>query len=63
MIMALILIPLSLVLLGAAVFAFFWAVDNDQFEDLDTVADNLVLDDVPAAEDHAGVNSEPPAGP
>jgi cbb3-type cytochrome oxidase maturation protein len=41
---SLLLIPLALVLLAAAVGAFFWAVDNDQFEDLDTVANNL-LDD------------------
>jgi len=49
MIMALILIPLSLVLLGAAVGAFFWAVEHDQFEDLDTVANDLLRDDAPAA--------------
>lgn len=31
-----VLIPLSLMLLGLAVWAFFWAVRNDQFDDLDT---------------------------
>jgi len=40
----LILIPLSLVLLGGAVWAFFWAVDHDQFDDMDTPA-LLPLDD------------------
>jgi cbb3-type cytochrome oxidase maturation protein len=30
-----VLIPLSLVLLGVAVWALFWAVDTGQFEDLD----------------------------
>jgi cbb3-type cytochrome oxidase maturation protein len=40
-----ILIPLSLVLLLGAVWAFFWAVDHDQFDDLDTPA-LLPLDDV-----------------
>ncbi|MFM2289359.1 MAG: Cytochrome oxidase maturation protein cbb3-type [Pseudomonadota bacterium] len=44
---ALLLIPLALVLLGAAVYAFFWAVDNDQFEDLDNVARHLLDDDPP----------------
>jgi len=34
----LILIPLSLVLLLGAVWAFFWAVDHDQFDDLETPA-------------------------
>ena len=48
---ALLLIPLALVLLGAAVYAFFWAVDNDQFEDLDTVAVHLLDDAPPAAAD------------
>ena len=39
-----VLIPLSLMLLGLAVWAFFWAVRNDQFEDLDTPAMDI-LDD------------------
>jgi cbb3-type cytochrome oxidase maturation protein len=38
------MIPLSLLLLTGAVVAFFWAVNNDQFEDLDTPA-LLPLDD------------------
>lgn len=38
------LIPLSLLLLSFAVWAFFWAVRNDQFDDLDTPALD-VLDD------------------
>ena len=44
---ALLLIPLALVLLGGAIYAFFWAVDNDQFEDLDTVARHALDDDPP----------------
>ncbi|MFN2334386.1 MAG: cbb3-type cytochrome oxidase assembly protein CcoS, partial [Wenzhouxiangellaceae bacterium] len=40
-----ILIPLSLMLLGLAVWAFFWAVKNDQFEDLDTPAMDILDDD------------------
>jgi cbb3-type cytochrome oxidase maturation protein len=34
----LVLIPLSLVLVALAVWAFFWSVNNDQFDDLDTPA-------------------------
>ena len=30
-----ILIPLSLALMGAAVWALFWAIDNGQFDDLE----------------------------
>jgi cbb3-type cytochrome oxidase maturation protein len=41
----LIMIPLSLALLVGAVIAFFWAVDHDQFDDLDSPG-LLALDDV-----------------
>ena len=44
---SLLLIPLALLLLAVAVGAFFWAVDNDQFEDLDTVGDALLDLDPP----------------
>jgi cbb3-type cytochrome oxidase maturation protein len=47
---SLLLIPLALVLLAAAVGAFFWAVDNDQFEDLDTVGTAALDLDPPVAE-------------
>jgi cbb3-type cytochrome oxidase maturation protein len=46
------LIPLGLVLLGCAVAAFFWAVRSGQFDDLETPAMSVVMDDdsKPAAE-------------
>ncbi len=34
----LLLIPISLVLLGVGIWAFFWAVNHAQFDDLDTPA-------------------------
>jgi cbb3-type cytochrome oxidase maturation protein len=34
----LVLIPLSLLLVGVALWAFFWAVDGGQFDDLDSPA-------------------------
>ena len=40
-----ILIPLALLLLGLAVWAFFWAVGSGQFDDLDTPAIRVVMDD------------------
>ncbi len=40
-----ILIPLGLVVLAVAVFAFFWAVRAGQFDDMDTPAWSVVLDD------------------
>ncbi len=39
------LIPLALLILGAAVWAFFWAVGSGQFDDLDTPAMRILLDD------------------
>jgi cbb3-type cytochrome oxidase maturation protein len=40
-----ILIPITLLLLGCALYAFIWAVDHDQFEDLDAEGERVLLDD------------------
>ncbi len=39
------LIPLGLLLLCGAVWAFFWAVGSGQFDDLDTPAMRILMDD------------------
>lgn len=39
------LIPLSLILLGLAVWAFFWAVKHDQFDDLEGPAHRILFDE------------------
>lgn len=39
------LIPISLVLLSLAIWAFFWAVKHDQFEDLEGPAYSILFDD------------------
>jgi len=39
-----VLIPLSLLLLGFAVWAFFWAVRSRQFDNLDAEAWRILLD-------------------
>ena len=51
------MIPLTMLLLIVAVIAFFWAVDHDQFDDLDTpkLLPLLDRDDPPA--------TTPPAEP
>jgi len=52
------LIPLSLVLVGGIVWAFFWAVRSGQFDDLEGPAHRILMDDDdihvkrPADEDH-----------
>lgn len=41
----LLLIPLGLLLLAAAIWAFAWAVRRGQFDDLDTPALDILVDD------------------
>jgi cbb3-type cytochrome oxidase maturation protein len=40
-----VLIPLGLILLGLAIWAFFWAAGSGQFDDLETPAWRILLDD------------------
>ena len=48
------LIPISLLLLGAAVWAFVWAVKRGQYDDLDTPPLDILRDsDRPAPRQHA----------
>ena len=58
------LIPLGLLLLGLAVAAFFWAVRSGQFDDLDTPAMSVVMDDdtKPAARNTRHDKAEDDAG-
>ena len=39
------LIPLAILLAGAAVFTFIWAVRSGQFDDLETPAIRVLFDD------------------
>lgn len=48
----LLLIPLSLLLLVAAIWAFVWAVRRGQFDDLDTPAIDILRDEADAQEGH-----------
>ena len=45
----LLMIPLSLLFMSGAAWFFFWAVDHDQFDDLETPG-LLTLDDSPDRE-------------
>ncbi len=51
------LIPLGLVLLGLAVAAFFWAVGSGQFDDLDSPAWSVVMDDDEAPPGNSSKNN------
>lgn len=39
------LIPISLGLLAAAIWAFIWAADHDQFDDLDREGERILHDE------------------
>ncbi len=52
-----VLIPVTLVLVGFACWAFFWAVGSGQFEEMDSPAWEILADDDAADHDEAG----PPA--
>lgn len=39
------LIPIALLMGGAALLAFFWSVKAGQYEDLDGAAERILLDD------------------
>ena len=47
MTMLLILVPVTLLLVGVAMWAFLWAADGGQFDDLDAPSLAPLLDDVP----------------
>jgi cbb3-type cytochrome oxidase maturation protein len=40
-----VLIPVTLVLVGFGLWAFFWAVRNGQFDELDSAAWEILVDD------------------
>ena len=54
-----VLIPISLVLLALACWAFFWAVGSGQFEDLDAQAWEILADDEPAPDPVPASRAEP----
>ncbi|MBV4535246.1 MULTISPECIES: cbb3-type cytochrome oxidase assembly protein CcoS [Pseudomonas] len=40
-----IMIPAALLIVGVAVYIFFWAVDSGQYDDLDSPAHSILFDD------------------
>jgi len=51
-----ILIPVTTLLLGIAVAAYFWSVNSGQFEDLDKAARSILFEDA----DNAPARAEEP---
>lgn len=59
-----IVLPLALVIVGFAVWAFVWAADRGQFDDLDTPAVRLLHDDLPSVRERsASAPVSPPTIP
>lgn len=60
------LIPISLIMIGAAALLFVWAVKHGQFEDLDTPALDILREDppaqMPATKTPAEAHSDTPSG-
>jgi cbb3-type cytochrome oxidase maturation protein len=58
----LVLIPVTLLLIGTAGFAFFWAVDHDQFDDMRTpeLLPLLDIQEPPPASAQENSDSPPP---
>lgn len=61
----LVLIPVTLVVVGIAVALFFWAVNHQQFDDLDSPGALPLMDDPPAEEPTvpATCGADDPQGP
>jgi cbb3-type cytochrome oxidase maturation protein len=57
-----VLVPLGLALCGLAVWAFFWAVNAGQFEELDAAAISPLEDDLALPVPPPSVPGAPPSG-
>lgn len=59
-----ILIPIALIFVGLAIKIFLWAVDSDQFDDLDVAAQRILFDDdVADASDKPSSDTDKPNDP
>ncbi len=52
------LVPLALVLGGAALAAFLWSLRSGQYDDLDGAAERILLDEDEGALDAAGPSAQ-----
>lgn len=54
------LIPLGLILLVLAIWAFFWAVGNGQFDDLDSAGWSILMEERPTKPSKFRTDTETP---
>ncbi|GLS26254.1 cbb3-type cytochrome oxidase assembly protein CcoS [Marinibactrum halimedae] len=52
-----ILVPIALVFVALAVKALFWAINNGQYDDLDTEAHRILFDEKPKVASSKELNS------
>ena len=55
-----VLIPVTTILLGLAVAAYLWSVNNGQFDDLDKASQSILFDDTDTAPPKDEVPATPP---
>ncbi|WP_313517179.1 cbb3-type cytochrome oxidase assembly protein CcoS [Pseudomonas sp.] len=40
-----VMIPIAVIIVGLAIWLFFWAVDSGQYDDMDSPAHSILFDD------------------
>lgn len=62
-----VMIPIAVLIVGLAIWLFFWAVDSGQYDDLDSPAHSILFDDEDpshqAAVKQATAQDDPPEAP
>jgi cbb3-type cytochrome oxidase maturation protein len=56
------MIPMGVIIVAGALWAFFWAIDSGQFDDLDSPGWRILLDDDSRPPVEGAAKPEPPAG-
>ncbi len=56
-----VMIPAALLLVGVAVYIFFWAVDSGQYDDLEGPAHSILFDDQDPRHQAAATPDDAPA--
>jgi len=56
------MIPMGILIVIGALWAFFWAVDSGQFDDLESPGWRILLDDETKPPEPGGEQQQPPAG-
>lgn len=52
------LLPIALVFVAIGLYLFFWAVDKNQFDDLDNEAQRILFDEEPKAKQTSNTTTE-----